>query len=421
MKNVYFIPISILILSCSTFQLPQHNNIPEDFLGIVHAGEKNTVEEYKLLEELGAKWTLKDFSWRIIEKEKDIFDFSVLDVFVDQANLNGIKIIGLLVYENSWLFPDNKPIKYISSENLPFFLRYVEETVSHFKGRVNAWQIWNEPNWIYWKGSAKEFYELTARAAQKIKEIDPDTIVIGGAFLRTPVKFIIKMHKEGAMENLDGLAFHPYALNPTGSMRLYDKFSHIATKIKFTGPIWLTELGYPTGGWYPTRVSLKKQPSYVIKAIAGSAIRGARATLWYQLFDRNNKGEISRFTESSEKFFGLAYPDYQRKDGAWAYQLCAEYLPGSTYMGDYPIRVNIPKSIVSLCFLKDPPGNSTLILWNNGIGKLKINLNLSDPAFIYNISTGEKYPLLENPILIISDTPLFISWQGNGIPHLTKK
>lgn len=423
MKCIFYLLVVSIIISCSS-TLPSRMNstvVPEDYFGMVHAGRTNTKEEYLLLDELGVKWILNTFYWGSIEREKDNFDFSHYDKFVDTARQEGKKIIAVLGYETSWLFPEGRQKRYISPENMPLFLRFAEETVKHFKGRIDAWQIWNEPNFIFWKGSAKEFYVFTSQTAKKIRETNPDAYILGGAFCRVPAMFIKNMYKAGAMDNLDGISFHPYAIHPTGAMRLYEKFLDILSETGYLGQIWITEAGYPTGGLYPSRVSYKKYPSYIVKTLAGAAARGARIALWYQLFDDYNQGEKSRLFNSSENFFGLVYPDYQRKDGAWAFELCAAYLPGSHYTSDYPIRENIPNSIVSFCFLKGALGFNTLILWNDRSGTQKINLQLTEPAFVHDISTGNKSSLQTDTVLEIGKTPVFVTWQGEAIPRLSKE
>jgi hypothetical protein len=429
-KKLRYIIISVLflsiviawfVISCNTTPLPQNTtaNIPEDFFGVVHAGRYRTAEEYELINEMGIKWILNTFYWNSIEREKGTFNFSGNDAFVDMAISEGKKVLVVLGYEASWLFPDGKSKAYISQENIPHFLNFVEETVRHFQGRVDAWSIWNEPNLSrFWKGPRKDFYELTRLTAQRIRETDPDAYILGGIFLRSPKGYIRAMYKAGAMENLDGLAFHPYDLNPRGAMNLYDNFLDVLSEINYTEPVWITEAGYPTGGLYPTKVSLEEQPSYVVKTIVGAAARGARALLWYELFDSQNEGQAGDKKWDSERFFGLAYPDYTRKNGAWAYELCARFLPGSRYSGDLPLRENIPRNIVSFCFLENTSGYNTLILWNDQNRTQTVNIQLPAPALVHDITTGQNRPLSAETAIEVGKQPLIITWRGTGIPRL---
>lgn len=414
---------SLFLFSCSTTPISRFDSakINSDSFGIVHAARTQTQEEYILLQDLGAVWVSNTFSWYKVEIERNLFDFSDYDNFVNNAKTQNKKIAIVLGFQVPWLFPDGIARRYVSNENIPAFLNYVENTVAHFKGRVDVWSIWNEPNWNrFWKGTDSEFYELSRLAAEKIKEVDPDAYVIGGVFWRTPKNFIKKMHMAGALENLDGIAFHPYAASPAGAIKLYDKFLDILQEINFDKPVWVTEMGYPTGGWYITKVSLKKQPSYIVKTIAGFTARGVRTILWYELYDDFNNGEISRNTNSSEKFFGLVYPNNELKAGAHAFALCAQYLPGSRYEKNLLIREQIPNNIVSFCYLEGKRGFNTLILWNDRNSAFKAVLEIQSAAFLHNISTGEKTEILSGTVLDIRSTPLFITWQGNYVPQLIK-
>ncbi|MCL1927442.1 MAG: hypothetical protein FWG07_01430 [Treponema sp.] len=413
----------MLFLSCVSTSLPQDSviGIPKDFFGMVHAGGTRSPEEYQLLGEMEVTWILSTFYWKNIERERDAFDFSSYDHYVDTARKEGKKIVAVLGYEAPWLYPDGKNKKYISPDHIPLFLRFVEETIRHFRGRVDVWSIWNEPNFVFWKGPKKDFFELSKQTAQKIKEIDPDSYILGGVFLRAPRGFIKNMHKAGSMENLDGLAFHPYATSPLGAMKVHDRFLKTLAEINYSGPVWITEVGYPTGGWYPTRVSMDKLPAYVIKTITGAAARGSRVLLWYELFDTHNEGKVPSKKLDSEKYFGLAYPDFSRKNGAWAYELCARFLPGSRYTPGLPDRENVPSDIVSFCFLEGITGNNTLILWNDNKRIKQVTFYLPVPSILYDISTGRGSPLPVETILDIGKNPLFITWQGTDIPRLSIK
>jgi len=414
----YTILFSVFIFSCST-PLPPHGQVavPEDFFGIVHASTTNEPQEDILLDEMGCKWTLRTFNWHYIEKTRDVFDFSFYDKFVEHTKEKGIKIIGLLGYGNDFSYPSYAKF-YIPQEMMPSFLHYVEKTVLHYKGKVDAWCIWNEPNITFWYGEDSEFYNLTKLTAKKIRETDPDAYIIGGVFWRSPAVFIKNMHKAGGLKDLDAVAIHPYSVNPSDCMNVYDKFSRILSEINFSGPIWITEVGYPTGGWYPTKVSQKKYPIFIAKTLTGAAARGARTLLWYEMIDSKFSGTTDI---DSEKQFGLIYNNLTRKTGSWAYELCARYLPGSRYVPELPQRENIPSNIVSFCFLNGISGSNALILWNDKNHIQKIELNLPASALVHDISTGLNMPLPADSPLDVGNKPLIITWQGTDIPRISKK
>ncbi|MCL2719888.1 MAG: alkaline phosphatase family protein [Treponema sp.] len=410
--------LSILFFSCSSTPMPRLGSVtvPNDFLGFVHAGHSGTTEEFQLLDEMGAVWLLHTFYWWEIEREQGNFNFTWYDNFVNSAKENNKKVIACIAYDTDWI-RTGKKTHYISPDDIPHFLNFIEVLINRYKGKVDVWQIWNEPNWIFWKGSDREFYELTRQAAQKIREVDPDAYIIGGGLWRTPKGFIRGMHKAGAFENVDAISFHPYAVNPRGSMKLFDSFIKIMDEINFTGDIWITEVGYPTSGWYPTKVSLDNLSSHVIKTIAGAAARGARTLIWYEFSDPHNYGENPN-TRDSEMYFGLTYPNRTRKNGGWAYELCGRFIQGSQYIPQLPVRNNIPSSIISFYFRNNETDINTLILWNDRNRTQNIRVSLSSSFTLHNITNGTSVLLPDNSILEINNEPSFITWHGDTVPNI---
>jgi len=411
--GLFFFVISI---SCSTNPKTSSNKvtIPLDYMGLV-AGI--SIEEYPLINEMRPVWLRKVFNWHQIEREKDNFNFAFYDEFVNNAKVNGKKILAGLAYSTPWL-NNGKDMDYISKEDLKYFLNYVEVTVKRYKGKVDAWEIWNEPNWLFWKGTDKEFFELSKLTAKKIREIDPDAYIVGGSFQRLPYVFITNMKLAGALENLDALSFHPYDINPKNSTRLLDNFFKLASRINFKGDIWISEMGYPTSGWYPSMVTLKKLPSYVIKTVAPAAALGARVIIWYEFKDTyQSEGNINTF--NSESFFGLVYSDFTKKGGAWAYELCARYIPGTTYNPELPLKEDIKSNIVTLCFTGNELDTNTLIIWNEINTKQKIKVSIPATITIHDISSADNHSLQNEAIVEISDKPVFITWQGSSVPHIS--
>jgi len=391
--------------------------IPEDFAGIVHAGHTNTPQEYALLDRMGVSWILRTFNWSRIEEKEDKWNFDNYDKYVDTAKAANKKIIGILAYDVSWIHKDGKTRKYIPPDKVHLYLNYVRRTAEHFKGRVDAWCIWNEPNFTFWNGNRDEFLSLARQAADALREVDSDVILLGGAFNREffglPTAYIKGLFESGAMDKADAVAFHPYELNPNRTTRLFLEFRARVAKYGFEDRIWLTEAGYPTGGWYPTAVSEKKFPSYVVKTFVGLAISGAKKILWYQLSD-----PLERSKSDSEDYFGLVRSDndYTSK-GAEAFRLCAVYLSGATYHPELPLRKNMPNSLHTFYF-EQPSGERTLVLWKDG-GTINLMLQASENDYTrHDIVTGNAETKPAQTPIAIGNVPVFITWQGGGTPLL---
>jgi len=391
--------------------------IPKDFTGIVHAGQTNTPQEYALLDRMGASWILTTFYWDRIEREEGRWNFVDYDTYVDTAKAADKKVLGILAYDVPWIHKDGKARNYIPPDKVHSYLNYVQQTAEHFKGRVDAWCIWNEPNFIFWKGSRDEYLLLARQAADALREVDPDVILLSGAFNRgifgLPTAYIKGLFESDAMEKADAVAFHTYELNPNRTARLFLEFRAKVAKYGFEDRIWITEMGYPTGGLYPTAVSEKNFPAYIVKTFIGLAINGAKKILWYQLFDPQNRSRAN-----SEDYFGLvrSEDDYTSK-GAQAFRLCAVYLSGATYRPELPLREKLPNTLHSFYF-EQPSGQRTLVLWKDS-GTINLMLQSSESGYTrHDIVTGNAEEKPAQTPIVVRNVPVFITWQGGGTPSL---
>jgi hypothetical protein len=398
--------------------------IPADFAGVVHGGGTRTQKEYAYLDYLGVKWILHTFYWNDIEPEDGEWDFLYYDALVEKANAAGIQVLGVLGYDSWWIHADKNTHRYIPRERIPDFLEYVRQTVSRYRGKVGAWCIWNEPNFIFWNGTDEEFFELARQTADAVREAAPDVTLLGGAFNRgvlgLPEKFIRGLFEAGAMEKIDAVAFHPYELNPARTAKLYEQFQGIVDDYGFGEKIWITEAGYPTGGWYPTKVAEKKYPAYIIKTFTLLAAQGAQRLLWYQLFDPVNRG-----SGDSEDFFGLVRSRREyRSKGAEAFRLCATYLSGMVLDSQKIRRDGIKNSVQCFYFAGAEDGKETrrasggaLVLWNEGPGSVKIRVRLPGSGHLrHDPVSGAAVPIPAEIVLKAGNMPEFITWQegGNG-------
>ena len=414
----------LVFLSCASepFAPGGSRRIPEDFFGMAHAGSRGSPKEYRLLDDMGTVWMRKTFRWDQIQRQSKTWDFGEWDVYVDSGKAAGKKILAVLAYDVGWIYGEETRRRYITPEKIPYFLQYVEGVVRRYKGRVDAWEIWNEPNWVFWQGSDDDFVRLSRETARRIREIDPDAFIVAGSFWRVPERFIRKMFEGGAMENVDAISFHPYALNPRGTVNLFDRFREVLDGYGYQGEIWVTELGHPLRGWYLTRVSEKKFPSYMIKTLAGLAARGARTVFWYELFDRFPKGrEPSRF--NSRYWFGLNYFDYTPKSGAIAYALFARYAAGAEYRPDLVEDRGLPPSVTAMLFRRDAEDgrggdgreSAALVLWNEGPGSVPVRIASSGEGMLrYDIATGKGSPAENTLELDLGSRPVFLAWNGDS-------
>ncbi len=135
-------------------------------------GAANLAAVLQKMQEAGIKWGRQDFTWRRIEKGKGRYDWDDYDRLVEMCHEHGILLFGNLAYAPNFHDPT-------TAEGVQAYCDFVSATVKHFAGRVNYWQIWNEPNGGFWKGTPQQYAQLLAAAGEAIHQANPNAKVLG--------------------------------------------------------------------------------------------------------------------------------------------------------------------------------------------------------------------------------------------------
>jgi len=419
MKKFTFLFLTILlILSCrdndDKNNTPPDVEIPAEIMGMAHVGYYYTgsvsftkEQEYALADEMGVVWMLRDFSWSTVESTQGNWNWSVFDTYVQDAKENNKKIVGILDYDVSWVHnascghPGGAGIfrRVVAGDaEVAAFCNYVRETVSRYKDTVGAWCIWNEPNLDdrFWSGTPQEFFTLTKAAAEAVREVAPNAIILGGAFntLADNDVWTKGIFESGAMEKIDYIAYHPYMPDAVTSARVYAKFRDYAAKYGFADRIWVTEVGYPLNkgpGGYGTKVKEEDMPETTVETITLLAAEGARVILWYEMFDHGAAGNPN----DSEDWFGLVDRDtITKKGGGEAYQIAANNIPGKT-LRHSRLERSVPENIAAYYF-EGAGGKNTLVIWNNRAGSSPLKVQVTLPGInqkVWDVATGDSLPI----------------------------
>jgi hypothetical protein len=176
--------------------------------------------DLKLVEDAGFRWVKQEFPWREIEpSRKGDFDWARTDRIMNQIDDHGLKVIVRLGVQPEWAgggFPEVGP-----PTNMQDFGDYVQAVATRYKGRIDAYQIWNEPNlsreWGNRPPNAAEYTEMLRMAYETIKAVDPYPIVISAGMApttrndnvaRPDTYYIQEMYDAGAKPYFDALGAH---------------------------------------------------------------------------------------------------------------------------------------------------------------------------------------------------------------------
>lgn len=176
--------------------------------------------DLQLVKDAGFRWVKQEFAWREIEGAgKGAFDWSRTDRVMDQIDAHGLKVIVRLGVQPEWAgggYPEVGP-----PNNLQDFADFAAAVANRYQGRIDAYQIWNEPNlsreWGNRPPNAAEYTEMLKVAYQAIKQVDPYPIIISAGLApttrnddvaRPDTYYIQEMYEAGAKPYFDALGVH---------------------------------------------------------------------------------------------------------------------------------------------------------------------------------------------------------------------
>ncbi len=242
-------------------------------------------ESLRLLHEAGFTHIRQEFTWEDIEihgkgdfeDRRNVEAIGVVDAWakydqiVDLAEQYDIEIIARLSNPPSWTRALTDTIGSMAPpDNLADYGDFVAATAVRYQGRVRAYQLWNEPNgneeWGLQNVDPEAYTELLCEGYRRIKEVDPQAVVLAAALTPTlamdgrhmnDLIFLQRMYNAGAGDCFDVFSAQGYGLwSGATDQRLrptvinYPHHVLLRDMMVRNGdahkPIWISEMGWNT-------------------------------------------------------------------------------------------------------------------------------------------------------------------------------
>lgn len=150
----------------------------------IHGTEGDPAAITAAVQGLRFHWIKQQVRWEYTEPQRGQYSWESLDALVNTARAGGINVLFSVVAAPPWA-RSNRNENGPAANNQDFF-NYMEALVGHFRGRVQAYEVWNEQNlqreWSTGRNlSPTEYVELLKGAYQTIKRVDPGAVVVSGA------------------------------------------------------------------------------------------------------------------------------------------------------------------------------------------------------------------------------------------------
>ncbi len=174
----------------------------------------------------GFNWVRQQVAWQDLQSANLLFNWGELDNVIDAVTRNKEKVILSIAKSPKWASPKTNggmPSNPLDFGNLMYMM------ARHFKGKVQAYELWNEENLFGESGQAinvAQYIELLKYGYSGVKYADPNAVVLFGALTPTEVnnpnlaiddvKYLQQAYayQGGVMKNyFDVMASHPGSNN----------------------------------------------------------------------------------------------------------------------------------------------------------------------------------------------------------------
>ena len=396
------------------------------------------LENFKNMKLLGVGWLRMHpplgTKWFVVEKNKDEFVFQDEPILL--AKSMGFNILGSLDTTPRWAStapPDQSGqgvdgYRSYAPKDLADWDNYVYQTVLHYKGTIDTWEVWNEPDsggFLKVAGLMGQYRkpaiytELLKTAYTAAKRANPKAVIVGGVGTgQPPTKWVEEIFKHGAYKYMDVLSFHFYtdgrpgdALDtPTGMFvsRLKSLMRNYGKGIE--KPIWETESGimHPATSYKNIKevssgyaMSADDAVAYLIRNYVYLIASGVSKWFYYSMFTshRTDRNDATGFFEwdGSPRPMALAYANLVSMIGNAKYDRTLEF--GNDILGEEFTNAD----------------GIVYVLWTRGWKKKSVNLTLPPPnpylsAIVYDAMGNviERAAAGVGVSLVVTKSPLYV-------------
>ncbi|MBZ0288530.1 MAG: cellulase family glycosylhydrolase, partial [Anaerolineae bacterium] len=172
---------------------------------------------------LGAGWVKQQVLWKDFEPVKGEIDFNTLDNIVNTLNDKNLNILLTVSAAPSWArssTDENGP-----PDNFADYATFVGALAGRYAGKVEAYEIWNEPNLRReWNSSVHAinpatYMDMLRASYSAIKAADPSAVVVSGGLAPTGFNdgvnaisdrvYLESLYTNGLADVSDAIGAHP--------------------------------------------------------------------------------------------------------------------------------------------------------------------------------------------------------------------
>lgn len=306
----------------------------------------------------GAYAIRERMSWGESESSKGKFSWGNYQTNADLLSQRGIGILGM--YHDSPLWARGKNTKLPS--DLTATYSYAKELASHFKGKMIAWEFWNEEDISFTQESAWEYAANMKAAYLGFKAGNPDIPVLLGSLCKPLDAYANAIFECGLENYMDIFNYHIY-MPVSKYPRIMQSLRDFSEKYAFLqSPIWITENGTNHEGSAKENSPMEgiKSHSFEQELIVAEQLPKQMILLQFLGADRIFGFVLPPYNErGGSKDWGYMRRDFTVKPAISAFSTLTFNLAAATPLGE--LKLN--NGVRAFLYLQ-PDGTQTVVLWS---------------------------------------------------------
>ena len=383
------------------FSIVSKNNELSDFIGLsTHFGKTNREqidESDEILTGGGFGWVRDEIYWDEVETGSGFSVPQFAEEYVDFLTQNGTKILLTLGLTHPSYDGGNFPSSDAAVEAYAEYCGFIAE---YFKGKIDTFEIFNEPDLYYNQDGSnvtgEQYAKLLKAAYTSIKQAQPDATVIAGALTEMIgsepfLKSMLNVPDIG--DYMDALSIHPYS--NTGyyvdeckervNKNILQNIQIAEKNLDAAGlndlPIWLTEFGSTSNNEDGHDNSYGyTEEEQAVNLVRASVLARTDARV-KRTFIYNFKEKGASETEREDNFGIVEYSGMKAKPAFLALSHMNKML-GTAEFKSYNADPSIDTRTLSTAGFESNNGDEVFVLWanarNNATAELKIVCDKED-------------------------------------------
>ncbi len=345
----------------------------------------------RLLSKAGFGWVRERLLWAAVEPERGVYHWGSYDACINSEVKAGLLIDDIFHSIPTWARADHATNRF--PDDLRDAYQFCKTLAVHFKGKIEAWEVWNEADGGFSVDNADAYAAFLKACYLGFKAGDRQIRIAQVSFANPASEYETNLYQNDTQSYFDIYNYHVYADPMDFSTRANGHFELLNGFNIRNKPVWVTEAGIslPESDGGLNEKEQREQAEFIPKAYAMSLATGTNKHFYFVFpYYLENGVEFGTLTKLL-----MPLPGYS------ALAASTHFLGRAKYLGR--LRLGLPSSIITETFQNATKG--IIVIWSSGSNTpVSLNSSLFSAAKYYNC-VGSSVP---NPTAL-GESPLFVT------------